>query len=758
MTSTSGLSTGPRSQLDDLVAELTDLFRAGDFASIDRLLNDHPSCSDQLRGLLPALAVLDDLGASASSGVASPRSAMDPTAGLGVLGDFRIVREIGRGGMGVVYEALQISLGRRVALKVLPFASALDPRHLARFRIETQAAAVLHHPRIVPIHAVGCDRGVHYYAMQFIEGRTLAEVIDGLRAELAGPGRSESATPRRRLASARSAATLGLQAAEALEHAHALGVIHRDVKPANLILDDAGGLWVADFGLARLGDAVGPTRSDHLVGTLRYMAPEQALGRGVGGDRQADVYALGMTLYELLTLRPAFEASDRRTLLRKVAFEEPKAPRSIDPSIPRDLETIVRKAIAKEPESRYPTAEEVAADLRRFLDDRPIKARRPSPIGLMARWSRRHRAAVLASTITLMAVSSASSILFWRENRRTMEALRGAQAARSREHEALRLTFAGSDLIASRAIRKIASRPSKIEGEDAEFCRKALGHYERVCSTHRGDPGALLVVAAAEHRVGFLKGILHLEGAEPRLDLAVQLYEAGIAANPSDQEARKSLSETLDDLAIVVEMARGPADAEAARGQALRVRRDLASRFPAVPEYRLSVALTLAYRIAPLLDLGRVAEAEAAREELAASTDDSLGLAPSESPLRNDLAWLLAARRGGSSRAYRRALGLARRAVEIAPEDRRAWNTLGVAGYRAGDDREAVWALERSLVLRDGGDPYDWIFLALARRRLGETDRARALFERSGAWIAGRTTPDPDLIRFEAEAAETFRD
>ena len=760
MTPTSRIAGGPQRLLDDLVAELTDRFRDGDLAAIDILLRDHPSCADRLRSLLPALAVLRDLDASSASREGPRPSPPDPSDGVGVLGDFRIIGEIGRGGMGVVYEAEQISLGRRVALKVLPFASALDPQHLARFRIETQAAAVLHHPHIVPIYAVGCDRGVHYYAMQFIEGRTLAAAIAGSRRAPDGRGPADPAapTPRRRLALARSAAALGLQAAEALEHAHSLGVIHRDIKPANLLIDAAGSLWVADFGLARLGDAAGPTRSDHLVGTLRYMPPEQALGRGVGGDKQADVYALGMTLYELLTLRPAFEATGRRALLRQVAFEEPKAPRSIDPAIPRDLETIVRKAIAKEPESRYSTAEELAADLRRFLDDRPIRARPPTPIGLAARWTRRHRAAVWASALTLMVTCSASSVMLWRENARTREALRVAESALDREREALRLTFAGSDLIASRAIRKLASGSATIGGQDGEFCRRALGHYERICSSHRDDPAMVFVVAAAEHRVGFLRGLLGLGEAQPRITRAVELYEAGIAGHPSDQDARKSLSEALDDLAILVESGRGTAEAEPARSRALRVRRGLASDFPGVPEYRISVALTLGYRIAPLLDQGKVGEAEASREELASSSDDGLGLGPAESAIRNDLAWLLASRRGGSGRSYRRAVELAGRAVEIAPDGRSAWNTLGVASYRAGDDRGAVRALEKSLLLRDGGDPYDWLFLALARHRLGDRDRARALFERSVAWIADRKSSDPDLVRFKAEAAEVFRD
>ena len=291
-----------------------------------------------IRRMVEALAVLDELGHSAdpeSTPWAGPGSRHHPQES-GVLGDYRIIGEVGRGGMGVVYEAEQISLGRRVALKVLPFAPALDARQLQRFQNEAQAAAHLHHTNIVPVYAVGCERGVHYYAMQFIDGQTLAAVIEraaanrgpgaatiprgtcddafALASELAsgrfGPGRDRHAagpparsrvrgrTPRRRdharrrraptsstrrrpAAGAyfRTVARLGIQAAEALEHAHQQGVIHRDIKPANLLVDVRGNLWVTDFGLARLQSEAGLTMTGDLLGTLRYMSPEQALGK-----------------------------------------------------------------------------------------------------------------------------------------------------------------------------------------------------------------------------------------------------------------------------------------------------------------------------------------------------------------------------------------------------------------------------------------------------------------------------------------------
>jgi eukaryotic-like serine/threonine-protein kinase len=173
-------------------------------------------------------------------------------------------------------------------------------------------------------------------------------------------------------------ARLGLEPAEALEHAHQEGIIHRDIKPANLMVDAKGHLWITDFGLARLRSDSGLTITGDLLGTLRYMSPEQALGKRVLIDGRTDIYSLGVTLYDLVTLQPAFEGRERQELLRRIAEEEPTSPREVNGSIPRALETIILKAMAKEPVGRYQTAQDLADDLRRFLEDKPIRAKRPS--------------------------------------------------------------------------------------------------------------------------------------------------------------------------------------------------------------------------------------------------------------------------------------------------------------------------------------------------------------------------------------------
>jgi serine/threonine protein kinase/Flp pilus assembly protein TadD len=413
----------------------------GEQPDIEEYAVRYPQLAAVLRQMLPALRVMH---VSATNHPRENGSLSTPIEPEGPLGDFRIVREVGRGGMGVVYEAVQISLGRRVALKVLPFAAALDAKQLQRFRNEAQAAAHLHHQSIVPVYYVGTERGVHFYAMQFIQGRTLAEVILELRSISAGgecpsasrvsstgaagaPGSAPKLAPTpdtlpiaglstecatRRPEFFRTIARLGVQAAEALEHAHQEGVVHRDIKPANLLVDGCGHLWITDFGLAHCQSQVGLTMTGDLVGTLRYMSPEQALAKRDLVDHRTDIYSLGATLYELLTLAPAIAGNDRQELLAQIAFEEPRPPRRLDKTIPPELETIVLKAMEKIPADRYATAQELADDLRRYLEDRPIRARRPTWLEQARKWARRHRSVVwsaAAASFVALAVLAGSA-------------------------------------------------------------------------------------------------------------------------------------------------------------------------------------------------------------------------------------------------------------------------------------------------------------------------------------------------------------
>jgi serine/threonine protein kinase len=410
--------------LDSLVAGVVDEFRErlqrGEQPDIEEYAARHPEATPLMRKVLASLQWLDfsPLPLGEGSGVRG----LAPDARLtGTLGDFRLIREVGRGGMGIVYEAEQISLGRRVALKVLPFAATLDPRQLQRFHNEARAAASLHHEHIVPVYAVGQERGIHFFAMQFIEGQTLAQIIHqqkqpatiaahdaptmGSPAADTAPIAGKTSTPPRDTAQFQRIAEWGIQAANALEHAHTLGIVHRDIKPGNLMIDAHGQLWIADFGLARRAADSNLTMSGDLLGTLRYMSPEQALAKHDLVDHHSDIYSLGATLYELLTLQYAVEGSDSEEILQRLMQSDPTNPRQFNRDIPRDLETIVLKALAKEPEARYGSAREFADDLQRFLEVRPILAKRPTWTNRLARWSRRHLGLV-ASTLAFLVVGA----------------------------------------------------------------------------------------------------------------------------------------------------------------------------------------------------------------------------------------------------------------------------------------------------------------------------------------------------------------
>lgn len=452
-----------RDPVEELAEDFARRLRRGERPSLSEYTSRHPELAAEIHDLFPALVVMEQFGSIAEP---HPTLCTRLLSSGKVLGDFRIIREIARGGMGIVYEAVQESLGRHVALKVLP---AGGPGAVGasreRFRREARAAARLHHTSIVPVFAIGEDRDTLYYAMQFIRGQGLDSVLaevrrlrkendpnsaanqaSGIALRLMtgqpsqspgapptepGPidspsdtlpsGRCESRPPStsEELATQpearyfREVARLGIQAAEALHYAHQQGVLHRDVKPSNLLLDSAGTLWVTDFGLAKAQDSDDLTATGDLIGTLRYMAPERFEGRA---DARADVYSLAVTLYELITLRPAFDDPDRLKLVEKIGRSVPQRMRSLAPEAPRDLETVIHKALARAAGDRYSTAQDLADDLRRFVDGRPVKARRHGWSEQAWRWCRRNPVvAGLATTVALLlcavaAVSTAAAI------------------------------------------------------------------------------------------------------------------------------------------------------------------------------------------------------------------------------------------------------------------------------------------------------------------------------------------------------------
>lgn len=320
--------------------------------------------------------------------------------------------------MGVVYKARQESLGRLVALKVLPSFASMEASAVTRFRREAEAAGRLSHPGIVPVYGVGEASGVHFYAMELVEGPSLADLIDDLRGRLPGrllgslaeeagidgdypalrdpPGDEEPGTRY-----ARSCVAVVADIANALAAAHRGKIIHRDMKPSNVMIHRTGRPVLLDFGLARDEMAVGLTRSGDAVGTPSYMAPEQACGRK-DLDARVDIYGLGALLYELLTLRPPYEGAHAGEIMRKILDQDPQPVRKLNPRVPADLETIVGMSLAKNPDDRYATAEALELDLRSFLIGRAVAARPKSSRQRVVQFLRRNRRAAMAAAVTLV--------------------------------------------------------------------------------------------------------------------------------------------------------------------------------------------------------------------------------------------------------------------------------------------------------------------------------------------------------------------
>jgi serine/threonine protein kinase len=570
-----GSQSSGRDPVEQLAEEFAQRLRRGERPSLTEYTTRYPALAGQIRELFPALVEMEQL-ASVGGPLTGPYGAtgVGTAPPLEQLGDYRILREVGHGGMGVVYEAVQESLGRHVALKVLPWYGLLNPTQLERFRREAKAAARLHHTNIVPVFGVGEDNGIHYYAMQFIQGLSLDKVLYDVRrlrgsrgreAQAAGePGNplSESvaqgllsgqfpqpdpdpaeaptkpaaaATPAASLSPTqpssgskvpttgsgspltgltesqyfRSVAQVGLQIAEGLAYAHQHGILHRDIKPSNLLLDRAGTVWITDFGLAKADDSDNLTKTGDFVGTLRFMAPERFEGRC---DVRSEVYGVGITRYEMATLRPAFSEPDHMALLEQVRTSEPQRPSQCDPPMPRDLETIILKAMAKDPAERYATAEAIAEDLRRFLADRPIQARRTSGAERLWRWCRRNPAVASLAALALLllasvaVISSLSAIWLKGERDRVTQTERDrrfqlVQALQDRAHAGRMSRRQGQRYASLDALRQAAQLARELDLPPRTVCPAAQrGH--RLPGSARRAPGQKMGCHTCRHPTG----------------------------------------------------------------------------------------------------------------------------------------------------------------------------------------------------------------------------------------------------------------
>jgi hypothetical protein len=551
--------------------------------------------------------------------------------------------------MGIVYEALQLSLGRRVALKILPHSAAVDPKQRQRFQIEAQAAAQLQHPHIVPVFGVGCDAGIHYYAMQFIDGQSLSSIIRDLRSgdgELpawgepsvsGGPNADGPGLPtpdvapgagrqprelspdddptvdlipqnglaqsrptlegnvRRDRAFCRTVARLGTEAADALEHAHGLGVLHRDIKPANLLIDRDGSVWITDFGLARFSGNSSLTGTGDIIGTLRYMSPEQSLARRGVVDQRTDVYALGATLYELLTLRPAFDGRDHQELIRQISLDEPTPPRRLNPAVPRELETIVLKAMAKDPSGRYATAQEFSEDLKRFLNDDPIMGRRPGPVERTIRWARRRWELVATAAAIVMLSLLIGTVVTWRQASETRRQAHDANEARNKyrdyivKHLPLLDRWARDQV--SVTVNKLQGATDPAVKEEAyQLYNQLLNLFQETSELPPTDIESRVVIARALCRLAYARTTLSFQKgtmgrpeptlmAEAGADFrkSIEMFEKLMGEEPGDTVIRRYFADALglNGMGCYLRFTHRPVEAERFYRRAIELRRDL---------------------------------------------------------------------------------------------------------------------------------------------------------------------------------------
>ncbi len=682
-----------RDPFEALAAEFVERQRRGEDPSVSEYAAKHPELADQIRELFPTIAAMERLKINKEQS-GSGRASLGATT-LERLGDFRIIRELGRGGMGIVYEAEQESLGRRVAVKVLPTQSLLEPKHVYRFQREAQAAAKLHHTNIVPVFGVGEQEGFHYYVMQLIRGVGLDEVLshmrdaasgdgpasqssddrpahrEGLTARIARvllsgsagrpradrPGEDDSGVPRERAthgsassedarpsahsrtvagntASASqvappsdpcsaqpnvaataaagpaywaSVARIGIQAADALAYAHQQGTLHRDIKPGNLLLDSQGVTWVADFGLAKVLHEQAASQTAGITGTLPYMAPEQFSGRA---DARSDIYGLGLTLYELLTLQPAYDDSDRSQLIRRITTGELTRPRKRAPEIPPDLETIVLKAAALEPERRYQSARELADDLRCFLEDRPIQARRATPIERAWRWCRRNRAvaslSALALTLLVM-VAVVATVGFVR----TRSALEGQARQREKAEANADLALQALDRIFERFSPKQTApvsemtlqgaagttvqvaTPPVLSKEAAVLLAEMLPFYDRLARQAANETDVLEKVARANRRVGDIRQRLgQYDEAAAAYSRAVEIYQQLGRQTPEEAGVEAEIARTWNELGGLYRSTQRFADAQRSHAKALAMLQSVPGGRQETPEIRYELART----------------------------------------------------------------------------------------------------------------------------------------------------------------------
>lgn len=626
--------------LEQIVDEFTARLRAGEHPAIAEYQRQHPALQDELEDLLGSVAMIEQLKTNPISPQHAHRPSLEIVSSLEEIDCYKVIRELGRGGMGVVLEAVHESLGRRVAIKVMPTPLVNGKQYIERFKDESKAAARLHHTNIVGVFGVGEGDGFHYYVMDLVDGKTLGEVIAGLKqansnaavrssaetrfdhsvppfpnnseildeipnsnpTHLGSDGGQTAANqppvPPARITAkhCRWAARIGANLAAALAYAHDSKILHRDIKPSNVILDRKGVAWITDFGLAKDSSSErNLTKTGDVIGTPQYLAPESLEGKY---DQRSEVYCLGLTLYELATLQPAYPSGTTAEVIRAIATSSPVPPRKLNAKIPTDLSTIIEKAVARDPQLRYQTAEEFQQDLLAFVEDRPIAARPPSTFKTFAKWSRRNPLAAslsaLSGLLLLLVAVSASIGYLYTIDAYTQEANKSAklraqiketqvqkQAADLARKEAeqseenmkaqfnraeanVEITIAAFDEMFKQVVARgsTASAELDIDGfeelqgietsvtkQDAEFLDKFLSFYDQFATQNADNASLQLESARAFRRVGNIYQLLgEFQRSIESYQESIEIYEQVVDQSPESKNELISLVQTKNEL------------------------------------------------------------------------------------------------------------------------------------------------------------------------------------------------------------------
>lgn len=580
--------------LDSIVNEFTQQMRDGLQPQVADFQQQYPQLHEELAELLGSVAMIERLK-STSAGSTGPSQTLDriqfPMPET--IGEYDVLSELGRGGMGVVYLGNHQTLGRSVAIKVLPPSLATSDDRVDRFRSEAQAAARLHHTNIVGVFGVGQNDSFHYYVMDFVAGRGLDELI---RERASSNSRPSSDSARPDGSHYRWAARVGSSLADALAYAHRQGVLHRDLKPSNFLIGDDGIPRITDFGLAKhSGSDVHLTKTGDLIGTPQYLAPESLKGQY---NARSEVYCLGLTLYEVITSQPAFAGGNPAEVLGNITNSRPTDLRKIDSKIPIDLSTVIEKAISREPESRYADAGAFRDDLLAFAEGRAISARRASTWQHAQRWARANPLAAGLSGLSLVLltlVAIATSIGYWS----THEALGKLQQQTQRLHEQQTATAEALDRAVDNEM-KTAEEFARAEANvaismevfdemfrqmitqgagdadawetdgfndltdlemslteaDAAFLQKLLGLYHQFAEQNADNVDLAAELARAYRRMGNIYQLI--DQPQQAIDAyreAVSLYGWVSLADPNSRDARLAAFETNEELSRLVDQA-----------------------------------------------------------------------------------------------------------------------------------------------------------------------------------------------------------